>query len=481
MRRIIYYRLTLIVTICVGWPSLRAQDQHLIFGEVQMLSPKVNSKGDELMPVLSPDGNRLYITRGAFEKNVGGRFGGQDVWVSDKNEKGEWQEAEPVALFNNRGNNAVVGIDSGGKRIYLLNSYEDNIGSKSGLSYSDQSEEGWSPPVVTKIEGIYNLGEMNSLYGLNVNELSDVLLISMNGPYSMGLEDLYVSFKFTGWNRFHQASGAGVQNEGFYWWSPPIHLGNVVNSVGYEISPFLSADGKTLFFASSRKGGFGSADIYYSTRLDDSWTNWSVPVNLGREINSRAFDAYFYIGLDSSVFFSSSRSGKFGDIYATQLMSSDEDILDKREEIFTPSKTNIISLVEEPEIPTVTSVQGLETLNRIERNILFDHNSDNLLLKDLDLLENTIAILKANERLNLHLIGHTDEIGSPRQNEILAAKRAKAVNDYLVKNGIDQSRIVTESRGESKPIADNQQAVGREQNRRVELVFGTVKEGEQFE
>ena len=62
-----------------------------------------------------------------------------------------------------------------------------------------------------------------------------------------------------------------------------------------EFSPFLSSDGKTLYFASDRKGTLGQADIWKTTRLDDTWNNWSEPINIGAPVNTKGFDAYFSV------------------------------------------------------------------------------------------------------------------------------------------------------------------------------------------
>ncbi len=59
------------------------------------------------------------------------------------------------------------------------------------------------------------------------------------------------------------------------------------------MSPFLAADGKTLYFATDRPGGLGEMDIWMSKRLDDSWTKWTTPKNLGAPINTEGSEAFF--------------------------------------------------------------------------------------------------------------------------------------------------------------------------------------------
>ena len=126
--------------------------------------------------------------------------------------------------------------------------------------------------------------------------MGDVIVISYAGPKSLGEEDLYVSLK---------------QNEK---WTAPIHLGSKINSSGFEISPFLSKENDTLYFSTNGRGGQGDADIFFAVRNSDSWTDWSTPVNIGPQINSTKFDAYFTIS-DGFFYWSSNRDSERSDIY----------------------------------------------------------------------------------------------------------------------------------------------------------------------
>ena len=89
------------------------------------------------------------------------------------------------------------------------------------------------------------------------------------------------------------------------------------NSWDYDVGqPSLSADGKTLYFASNKPGGYGGSDIYSCELVNGEWTE---PVNLGSEVNSSASESYPYIHSSGKLYFSSDRDGGFGklDIYST--------------------------------------------------------------------------------------------------------------------------------------------------------------------
>jgi serine/threonine protein kinase len=97
-------------------------------------------------------------------------------------------------------------------------------------------------------------------------------------------------------------------------WQEPVNLGSVVNSPYPESSPCIAADGLTLYFSTSRPGGFGDADLYVSRRaaLD---LPWGEPVNLGAGVNSSSTDFFPFVSEDGlTLYFCSKRSGE-GDIY----------------------------------------------------------------------------------------------------------------------------------------------------------------------
>ena len=102
-------------------------------------------------------------------------------------------------------------------------------------------------------------------------------------------------------------------------------------------------------------------------------------------------------------------------------------------------------------------------------NIFFKLNSAELLGKSFAGLDTVVAVLKQNPLISLTIEGHTDNTGSSAANLLISAKRAMAVKNYMVKNGVEASRITTNGLGQTQPIADNHTAAGRAKNRRVEL------------
>lgn len=84
-------------------------------------------------------------------------------------------------------------------------------------------------------------------------------------------------------------------------------------------------------------------------------------------------------------------------------------------------------------------------------------------------LEKVTAILQRYPQSHVEIVGYTDNVGAPQYNKMLSLKRAESVADIFVKQGIPAATIQTRGEGADKPVADNRTAVGRSQNRRVEI------------
>lgn len=90
-------------------------------------------------------------------------------------------------------------------------------------------------------------------------------------------------------------------------------------------------------------------------------------------------------------------------------------------------------------------------------------------------------ILKSYDKTMIHVVGHTDSSGSDEYNQSLSERRASSVGNQLIANGVINSRVRLEGRGEREPIADNSTAEGRTRNRRVDIVIKPVIEGQEHE
>ncbi len=252
----------------------------------EALDKNVNSEYSELNPLLSPDGKVLYFSRRNHPQNVGGVDDKEDIWYSELGEDGKWQLAKNMGpQFNNAYPNFVNTISAvtpdGKSAIMVLgNKYIDG-GKKmlAGVSISSNVGGEWSKPIGLNITNDYNYNEKANYFLTNNRR---TMVMSVERDDSQGDRDLYASF---------------MQDDSV--WTEPLNLGKIVNSAAEESAPFLAADDKTLYFSSKGFSGYGGSDVYVSKRLDDTWTNWSEPENMGAEINSPLEDLFFNIPANS--------------------------------------------------------------------------------------------------------------------------------------------------------------------------------------
>ena len=130
-----------------------------------------------------------------------------------------------------------------------------------------------------------------------------------------------------------------------------------------------------------------------------------------------------------------------------------------------PPPTPQPAIAEAPPPPTPAVQEKKIVLHAVH----FDFNRAQVRPQGAESLEEAAEILKENENVNVVIEGHTDAVGSDSYNMRLGFRRAEAVKGYLVEHGIDEDRLEARSLGESQPVASNETAEGRAQNRRVEL------------
>jgi OOP family OmpA-OmpF porin len=492
---------------------------------VEGLDENVNSEYSELNPLLSPDGKTLYFSRKNHPENVGGVTDKEDIWYSELDSTGHWKLAQNLTPLNNPGPNFINYISSvtpdGKSAIVLLgNQYSEKGKMLAGVSVSTNVGGNWTKPAALKITDDYNFSEKVNYFMANNRR---TLLMSVEREDSEGDRDLYVSFQNTDSS-----------------WTKPLNLGKNVNTASEESSPFLAADDKTLYFSSKGFSGYGGSDIYMSKRLDDTWTSWSEPENLGPEINSPQEDVFFNIPANSDyAYYSRGITETNTDIYRVKLpiMNSPElwvtvrgKLIDGKTGLPIAAKiiyerlpdgveagitqTNPATGEYEIRLPAgyqygvraeakdhmsenqnldLRSVKGDQVLDHQDfklkpmevetiaivpieenakitlNNIFFDFDSHVLRENSKPELNRIVSMMKERNNMQVEIAGHTDSNGPDAYNLKLSQRRAKSVNEYLVSQGIQSSRIVVTFFGEDKPIADNKTKEGQRKNRRVEF------------
>lgn len=474
--------------------------------KMNLLPEIISSKEyEETNPVVSADGNTLYITRKDCPQNI--ETSKDDIWYSVKDSNGNWTPVQNMGRpINNKDYNFIISISPDNNTMMLGNKYsKDGLNPDgAGVSISKKQTNGWEIPNGLDIKDLKNTNEFVAYFLTSDNQ---TLLSAIENPESYGQKDLFVSF---------------LNNDNT--WSKPKNIGNVVNTFENETNPFLASDGKTLYFSSRGHIGYGNHDLFVSKRLDDTWTNWSEPENLGNIINSTSSDLSIFLSAKGDKAY----IGRSQDIYEiTNTVKQDPVVLVKgkvydaktkktlgttiqynnlktntsvgnaisdpttgsysiilpygQNYSFMAEKEDYYAITQNIDLANLTEYKEIEVdlyLNPIEKgevirlnNIFFDSGKFELLSESFAELNQLFDLLDREKNIKIEIAGHTDDIGSDTNNMILSNNRANAVLNYLIKKGIDASRISAKGYGETKFIAPNTTDEERQQNRRVEFII----------
>lgn len=247
---------------------------------VENLGPVVNSKFPEYSPVVSLDGYAIYFTSRRLRSdssNIGILEPGtnlhlEDVYVSYKDNDGEWMEPKLMEFCEADKNEATVAVSTDERRIYV---YKDETGN-GDLYYSDFEASKFQELQKLKAKGV-NTDAWEPHITVTPDGQQRYFSSDREGGY--GGRDIYRIIK--------------LPNGG---WSEPQNLGPNINTPYDEDAPFLAVDNKTMYFASNGPESMGGYDIFQTVRDENNL--WSDPVNLGHPLNTTSDDIYYTTTVD---------------------------------------------------------------------------------------------------------------------------------------------------------------------------------------
>ena len=253
------------------------------FGEPTNLGPTINSsRGDDGLTI-SSDGLTMFFGSS--------RAGSWDIWMASRETTEDaWSTPENLGAPVNspESGEGYPSISTDGLELYFCSLYWQSQrpgGSGGGDLWVTKRVSGFEPWETPENLGpLVNSTSADSEPSISADGLD--LYFSSERPGGEGDMDLYVTTRPT-------------KNDG---WCTPVNLGSVVNSSSLDMNPCISADGLALFFRSSRPGGYGSSDIYLTTRASTS-DRWEEPVNLGPIINNSASQVAHYVSPDGNTLY----------------------------------------------------------------------------------------------------------------------------------------------------------------------------------
>ena len=491
--------------------AIEAVKNPVAFNPINM-GPNVNSERDEYLAALTADEMELIFTVRVprSEKTICAFCQTEEDFYASHKENGKWQPRYPLAAPINTGyNEGAQAISPDGRYLFYTMCNADGGYGSCDLYWSKRIGNRWSRP--------RNMGNVVNTSGWesqpSIAPDGKTIYFASNNPKGYGGVDIWKT---------------EMLEEGIF--SEPVNLGPVINTKKDDTAPFIHPDGRTLYFASDGRPGMGGKDLYYSVLLENN--NWSEPVNLGYPINTQADEINILISASgTTAYFSSDKAGGYGglDLYyftldeqlrptpvtyikgkvqdavTLQPLEAAIEMIDlNHNKVVTSTSsdpvtgdflaciltgTNILLNVSHPDYPFYSenfqlekSYSNLEPFLKnirlekadigttfILRNIFFDFGNDELREESYTELNRLVHYLEKNKNIHIEIGGHTDNIGSDEYNNRLSLGRAKSVYNYLIKKGVDASRLSFKGYGRTTPIADNDTEEGRAINRRTEF------------
>jgi outer membrane protein OmpA-like peptidoglycan-associated protein len=483
--------------------ALESLNKPLIINPLE-LPKSVNKFQSQYFPVMTADRETLIYT--------GNQDSDENLYVASIKDK-IW--TEPISIsekINTKENEGTATISADGRTLVFT-----SCGGKKGFGSCDlfisyKQGENWTSPQNLGL-GV-NSPEWESQPSLSADGRTLYFVSDRKG--SLGKRDIWVS-KLDSTNM----------------WAKATNLGNPVNTIEDDLSPFIHANGKTLFFASEGHVGMGGLDLYFTENQQDKW---KIPENLGYPLNTFEDQVALFITADGKKAYYSlerdqedkyrrakiveievpeSLQAKFkatsflkGIVYDAntkqKLQAGIELISLKNNElvgkISSDSQTGTYTsvLTSGGEYAVFVSKKGyffkslnfdfsdkigldkildipLEPIKKeakeILNNIFFDTAKWDLKSESTVELDKLVTLLKANPDLPIEISGHTDDVGKDADNLLLSQKRAKSVVDYLAQKGVNILKIKAEGYGKTRPYLPNSSDENRKLNRRIEVKF----------
>ncbi|MDL2228405.1 OmpA family protein, partial [Odoribacter sp. OttesenSCG-928-L07] len=399
-------------------------------------------------------------------------------------------------------NEYVTAISSDEKKLFFTRSYIDT-------TYFDDE------PIIRIVDEIAYIAERQSIENSDIwdtvykfenfyPQFGDGLAVTISPDGNT------IFFVGCGWNDSYGSCDIYCSRKIGNEWTNPINLGSGVNSKYWDSQPYMSSDGFTLYFVSNRPGGYGKSDIWYSVMNEDGI--FGEAKNLGKRVNTSGYEQTPFIHFDArTLYFSSDGHPGLGgtDLFKIDLKNPDDKavnlgypINDKNDQqcfLVTPDgRTAYVSSVNENgnfdifyyTIPkhirpnpviymeeyVFDPIAGEQTKiefypleqgkDIIVRNIVFEHDSYKLENVSYNELNRIVSMMNKNPDINFEIRGHTDNTGIETYNLTLSENRAKVVYEYLISKGINPSRLSYNGYGSKYPISDNNTEEGRALNRR---------------
>ncbi len=469
---------------------------------ISLLAESVNTEMDEYWPSYSVIDSFLYFTRLV---NLNQHFNTERIYYYNENKCESCVEQLQLNQNSNisEGN---ISITPDGNLLFLTMCGGVNGKGSCDIYYSIKKDSLWAKPQKAPYPVSTQFWESQPFLSYDGTKLYFV----SNREGGFGGMDIYqCELRF---------QGEHIQFENI------INIGSPINTEFDEFSPYLTADATCFYFSSNGHIGMGGSDLYKATYSNHKYAKI---VNLGFPINTNFDEGGFTAGINlNPIYFHSNKPvdslnskniykivkpigelqnnyvfGKIIDRRTSKtieakiefkMQSKDSIIISNSNKItgyrttLPKSKTIDVAILKSGYKPYYQRLQSPELLKSttnklnfvldplsvgesfIVENLLFEFDSAELLPKSNLQLLKLLDFLKANPKIKIEIIGHTDQQGSAEYNQNLSELRAETIYNFLIKE-IDGKRLKYSGKGDKEPIEHNYTELGRALNRRTEI------------
>jgi len=437
---------------------------------------EINTEFMDATVSITPDGNQLITW---------GEGGAGDLYYSERSLNGKWQKLQAFPKYISQKSTEEASAAISRDWLTLIFSSERK-GGYGGLdlymSVRDSKDDIWGKPV--------NLGPtVNTPFDDDAPfiDIDNSLYFSSKGHKGMG-----------GFDIFKAESIKGKMGDGE--WKTPENLGVPINTPGDDIFYVVSGDAEHAYFNSVKDYGYGGEDIY-RVKLESIEV---LEIEEQEKVASRKKIIEEITGEKESL-----KKVKIiiRDIETNEIIEGSEvTVYDKGNKVlgssaekegegahnvntdisdlstlkihgegkgYLPSTAKVEVVVnEDGEHEYVVKLQKIKKDAKLNlSDIYFASNSFVVSPESFIEIDKLVKFMKKNPSVTARLEGHTDSVGSDVYNMNLSMNRCASVKKYMVENGISESALEVIGFGETKPIADNATAEGRDKNRRLEFVI----------
>lgn len=434
-------------------------------GPVSKLKGILKSRFHESSATVTKDGNTMYFTRNNItskEKNKKKETKNLKIYRAKRQGNGEWGDLEDLSINDKGFNTAHPALSPDGKKLYFVSDRKGSVG-QTDIFVVEINENG-------SLGTPENLGPQVNTKGREsfpfVTE-RDELYFSSDGHYGHGGYDVF----------YMDLSGtmAGV----------PINVGKPVNSEKDDFAFAIDKEGKKGYFSSNRPGGQGNDDIYSFVQIKD------IAETLKSRIYGKVVDVDTGEPLENAPI--TILNGKGDKIYMlktdadgnymadpTNIMLTYRVLSEKGE--YDSDDAQVIAGNGENEVNfalkrnTYTLTEGLDLAKILNIPMIYFDFDGSDIRSDADVeLQKALAVLQRYPALRIDIRSHTDSRGDDAYNRSLSERRARSTMEWLVRNGIDRSRLMAKGYGESQLVNHCPNGIpcseeAHQQNRRSEFI-----------